>query len=138
MAKHNRKFTRFEMEILNALWEGGKLPIRDIQEGYPEKTRPAYTTVQTIVYRLETKGAVRRVRKIGNAHIFEATVTPDEARGRFADELLAYFGGSMRPLMDYFIKKKQVSADDLDYMQSRLEEEKPALARRSGAKSRRK
>lgn len=121
MTKQKRKFTRFEMEILNALWEHGRLPIRDIQEGYPEKTRPAYTTVQTIVYRLETKGAVKRVKKIGNAHIFEATVTPDEARGRFADELLNYFGGSIRPLMAYFIQKKKVSAEDLAYMKSALD-----------------
>lgn len=79
-----------------------------------------YTTGQTIVYRLEKKEAVRRVRKIGNAHIFEAVVKPEEARGRFADELLSLVGGSVQPLMAYFIKKKKVAPEDLEYMNDAL------------------
>jgi predicted transcriptional regulator len=76
---------------MRALWDRGAISIREIQEAFPERERPAYTTVQTTVYRLETKNAVRRVRKISNAHIFEAVVSRNAAQGRLIDELLSVF-----------------------------------------------
>src|ERR687895_2437111 len=97
MAKNpNVKLTKFEMEIMEAVWSLGAASVREVQEKLPEQKRPAYTTVQTIIYRLEEKGAVRRVKKIGNAHIFEAVVTRKAAHGRLIDDLLHVFGGSPR------------------------------------------
>src|SRR5579864_6865428 len=92
------KLTRLELQILEALWGRGRASVREIQEAFPEP-RPAYTTIQTTVYRLEKKKAVRRVRKIGNAHIFEPTVARDAARRRFLDEILSFFGGRALPMM---------------------------------------
>jgi BlaI family penicillinase repressor len=92
------KLTRLEFQILEALWTHGRASIREIQESFPEP-RPAYTTVQTTVYRLEGKKAVHRVRKIGNAHIFEAIVSRDVARHRLLDEILGLFGGRAQPMM---------------------------------------
>src|SRR6266508_4216822 len=92
------KLTKLELQILEALWGRGKASIREIQEAFPEP-RPAYTTIQTTVYRLEGKKAVRRVRKIGNAHIFEPTVARDVTRHRFLDEILSFFGGRAQPMM---------------------------------------
>src|SRR3954466_14762546 len=92
------KLTRLELHILEALWKSGKASIREIQEAFPEP-RPAYTTIQTTVYRLEGKEAVRRVRKIGNADIFEPIVARDGARNRFLDEVLGLFGGRVQPMM---------------------------------------
>ena len=88
------KLTPFELEIMSVLWELGKGSVREIMELLPETRRPAYTTVQTIVYRLEEKGALRRARKIGNAHIFEPVVSRKEAHHRLIDDLLSLFGGS--------------------------------------------
>src|SRR6516225_12436196 len=93
------KLTKLELQIMDALWNGGASSIREIQESFPEKSRPAYTTIQTTVYRLEGKKAVRRVRKIGNAHIFEPTIARDAARRRFLDEILSFFSGRALPMM---------------------------------------
>ena len=87
------KLTKLELRIMDALWKQGTLSIREIQESFPEADRPAYTTIQTTVYRLEDKGAVRRAKKISNAHIFEAVVSRQAASGRLIDELLSLFGG---------------------------------------------
>src|SRR5438270_2981664 len=92
------KLTKLELQILDALWRKGEASIREIQEDFP-KPRPAYTTVQTTVYRLEGKKAVRRVRKIGNADIFEPLVPRDIARNRLLDEILSFFGGRAQPMM---------------------------------------
>ena len=88
-----KKFTPLELQIMQALWERGAVCIRDILESFPERDRPAYTTIQTTVYRLEEKHAVRRTRKIGNAHIFEAVVTRDNTRRKLLDDVLRLFGG---------------------------------------------
>ena len=93
------KLTRFEMEIMEAVWQLGSGSVREIQEALAPENRPAYTTVQTIIYRLEEKGAVRRVKKIGNAHIFEPVITRQSAKQKIVNELLDLFGGSARPLM---------------------------------------
>src|ERR1044072_2755687 len=93
------KLTKLELQIMEALWSRGALSIREIQEAFPEKGRPAYSTIQTTVYRLEGKKALRRVKKISNAHIFEAVITRAAARGRLIDELLNLFGGRTQPVM---------------------------------------
>src|SRR5687768_1786974 len=107
------KLTRLEMEIMEAVWALGTASVREIQEQLPERKRLAYTTVQTIIYRLEEKGAVRRIKKIGNAHIFEAVVTRKAAHKRLIDDLLQVFGGSPRLLMAQLVETGQVTLDDL-------------------------
>src|SRR5215471_17251315 len=103
------KLTRLELQIMDALWTHGASSVREIQERFPGKDRPAYTTVQTMVYRLESKKAVRRVRKIGNAHIFEAVVTRRAAQRRIVDELLAFFGGRTQPVMAHLIESGRLT-----------------------------
>src|SRR5262249_16400005 len=104
MMRANRiRLSQFELEIMNALWELGRASVREIQELLPETRRPAYTTVQTMVYRLEQKGALQRVRKIGNAHVFEPLITRDEAHRRLINDLLNLFGGSAQPLMAHLV-----------------------------------
>lgn len=111
--KSQVKLTKLEMEIMQAVWELGTASVREIQEQLPERKRPAYTTVQTIIYRLEEKGAVRRIKKIGNAHIFEAVVTRKAAHKRLIDDLLHVFGGSPRLLMAQLVETGQLTLADL-------------------------
>jgi BlaI family transcriptional regulator, penicillinase repressor len=106
------KLTKLELQILEALWAHGKASIREIQEAFPEP-RPAYTTIQTTVYRLEGKKAVRRVRKISNAHIFEPTVARDVARHRLLDEILGFFGGRAQPMMAQLAEAGKITLDDV-------------------------
>lgn len=113
------KLTRFELQILDALWAHGKASVREIQEAFPEP-RPAYTTIQTTVYRLEGKNAVRRVRKIGNAHIFEPTVSRDVARHRLLDEILSFFGGRAQPMMAQLVEAGRLTTDDLRELEKLL------------------
>jgi BlaI family penicillinase repressor len=98
---------------MSALWDLGTASVREIQEQLPSQKRPAYTTVQTIVYRLEEKGAVRRLKKIGNAHVFEPVVTRKAAHHRLINELLDLFGGSARPLMAHLVEIGKLTLDDL-------------------------
>ena len=120
--KRNRsiRLTRFELEIMHALWEIGSGSVREIQERLPEKRRPAYTTVQTIVRRLEEKDAVRRTKKIGNAFIFEPMVTKQSAHHRLINELLESFGGSARPLMAHLAETGKLSLEDLKELEGML------------------
>ena len=106
------KLTKLELQILEALWAQGKASIREIQEVFPEP-RPAYTTIQTTVYRLEGKKAVRRVRKIGNAHIFEPAVARDVTRHRYLDEILSFFGGRPQPMMAQLAEAGKLTLDDV-------------------------
>ena len=106
------KLSKLELQILEALWAHGKASIREIQEAFPEP-RPAYTTIQTTVYRLEGKKAVRRVRKIGNAHIFEPTVPRDATRHRLLDEILSFFGGRPQPMMAQLAEAGKLTLDDV-------------------------
>ncbi len=118
------KLTRFELEVMGVLWELGSASVRELQERLPEGKRPAYTTVQTIVYRLEEKGAVRRAKKVGNAHVFEPVVTRKAAVRRLLDELLGLFGGSPRTLMAQLVEAGQLTLEDLreaEEMLGRLE-----------------
>lgn len=107
------KLTRLELQIMDALWTHGASSVREIQERFPEKDRPAYTTVQTMVYRLETKKAVRRVKKIGNAHIFEAAISRSAAQRRLIDDLLSFFGGRSQPVMAHLIESGNLTLDDV-------------------------
>jgi predicted transcriptional regulator len=107
------KLTKLELQIMDALWNKGILSIREIQEAFPEKGRPAYTTIQTTVYRLEDKGAVRRAKKISNAHIFEAVVSREAARGRLIDDLLSLFGGRTQPVMAHLVESGQLTMTDV-------------------------
>ena len=106
------KLTKLELQILEALWAQGKASIREIQEAFPEP-RPAYTTIQTTVYRLEGKKAVRRVRKISNAHIFEAVISRNAAQSRLIDDLLGLFGGRTQPVMSHLIESGKLTLDDI-------------------------
>jgi BlaI family transcriptional regulator, penicillinase repressor len=106
------KLTKLELQILEALWAQGKASIREIQEAFPEP-RPAYTTIQTTVYRLEAKNAVRRVRKISNAHIFEPIVARDVTRHRLLDEILSFFGGRPQPMMAQLAEAGKLTLDDV-------------------------
>jgi BlaI family penicillinase repressor len=107
------KLTNLELKIMEALWTGGSSSIREIPETFPEKKRPAYTTVQTTVYRLEVKEAVRRVKKVGNFHIFEAAVSRDAAQRRLIDDLLALFGGRTQPVMARLIESGKLTLADV-------------------------
>jgi BlaI family penicillinase repressor len=106
------KLTKLELQILEALWSHGKASIREIQECFPEP-RPAYTTIQTTVYRLENKNAVRRVRKISNADIFEPTIAREIARSRLLDEILSFFGGRAQPMMAQLAEAGKISIEDV-------------------------
>ncbi len=99
---------------MNALWNQAACSIREIQEAFPEQERPAYTTVQTTVYRMEGKKFVRRVKKISNAHIFEAAVTRDAAQGRLIDDLLSLFGGRTQPVMAHLVESGKLTMDDIE------------------------
>src|SRR5438034_3778987 len=107
------KLSKLELQIMEALWGHGKASIREIQETFPEKRRPAYTTVQTTVYRLEAKNAVRRVRKVGNFHIFEAAVSRDAAQRKLIADLLALFGGRTQPVMAHLIESGKLTLEDV-------------------------
>jgi BlaI family transcriptional regulator, penicillinase repressor len=114
------KFTKLELRIMQALWDRGAVPIREIQEAFPEQDRPSYTTVQTTVYRLEGKKAVRRVKKIGNAHIFEAVVSRNAAQRRFIDDLLGFFGGRTQPIMAHLVESGKLTLEDVKEAQNAL------------------
>jgi BlaI family transcriptional regulator, penicillinase repressor len=140
------RLTKFEMEIMDALWDLGSASIREIRERLPEEKRPAYTTVQTIVRRLEEKGAVRLTKQIGNAHIFEPLVTRDAAQRRLIDELLDILGGSARPLMAHLAEAGKLSLEDvreIEMMLSAKSDQGPSAdkgrsPRRAVSRSRRK
>src|SRR5215510_14013069 len=115
------KLSKLELQILEALWTHGKASIREIQESFPEP-RPAYTTIQTTVYRLEGKKAVRRVRKISNAHIFEPTVARDVARNRLLDEILSFFGGRSLPMMAQLAEAGKLTREDIRELEKAIED----------------
>jgi BlaI family transcriptional regulator, penicillinase repressor len=108
------KLTKLELQIMEALWSNGASSIREIQEAFPKKGRPAYTTVQTTVYRMEGKKVLRRVKKISNAHIFEAAVSRKAARGRLIDDLLNLFGGRTQPVMAHLVESGKLTLADVE------------------------
>jgi BlaI family penicillinase repressor len=114
------RLSKLELQNMDALWSGGARSVREIQEAFPETDRPAYTTVQTMVYRLEAKQAIRRVRKIGNAHIFEAAISRTSAQRRVIDDLLAFFGGRSQPVMAHLIEAGSLTLEDVKEAEATL------------------
>jgi BlaI family penicillinase repressor len=108
-----RRLSPLELRIMEALWSRGAASVREVQDTFPDAERPAYTTVQTTMYRLEAKRAIRRVKKISNAHIFEAVVSRAAAQRRIVDELLRVFGGRSQPVMAHLIESGKLTLDDL-------------------------
>src|ERR1700761_3666327 len=107
------KLTKLELEIMEVLWTRGPCAIREIQEAFPKRNRPAYTTIQTTVYRLEGKKTLRRTRKISHAHIFEALISRDAAQSRLIDDLLGMFGGRLQPVMAHLIESRKLTLNDV-------------------------
>jgi predicted transcriptional regulator len=126
------KLTKLELGVMDVLWELGRASVREVQEKLPEERRPAYTTVQTIVNRLEEKGAVRRVRKVGNAFVFEPAVTRVAAHRRLIDDLLDMLGGSARPLMAHLVESRRLTLEDVRELERTLAEVEGEGARDAG------
>jgi BlaI family penicillinase repressor len=124
------KLTKLELQIMETLWNCGACSVREIQEGFPELGRPAYTTVQTTVYRLEGKGALQCVKRISNANIFEASITRSEAQSRLIDDLLALFGGRTKPVMAHLIESGKLTMEDVKEAEQALRK----LARKDKSK----
>ena len=108
------KLSALELRIMSEFWSRGPCSIREIHEAVVKKDKPAYTTVQTMVYRLEVKGALRRIKKIGNAHVFEATTSRASVQTRLLKEILGLFGGSVRPVMAHLVEMGKISREDID------------------------
>jgi len=126
------RLSRLELRVMEALWTAGPASVREVRDAIPAPRRPAYTTVQTMVYRLEAKGALRRVKKIGNAHVFEASISRGAAQQTLIDDLLNAFGGSVQPVMAHFVDSGRLTQADLDTARKRLRE----LAKAPAAKKR--
>jgi BlaI family penicillinase repressor len=124
------KLTRLEHRIMETLWGQGPSSVREIQQEFPGKDRPAYTTVQTMVYRLEAKKAVRRVKKVGNAHVFAAAISRVAAQRRLIDELLGFFGGRIQPVVAHLIESGKLTLEDVEDAKRTLQK----LARKDNPK----
>src|SRR3954463_5583194 len=122
MAMPPPKLSRLELKIMEALWDHGASSIREIQERFPLKKRPAYTTVQTTVGRLEIKKAIARVKKIGGANIYDALVTRDTAQSRLIEDFLALFGGRVQPIMAHFVEAGKLTLADVQQVEQHLHE----------------
>ena len=115
------KLSKLEFQIMEALWSRGGLSIREIQETFPVKGIPAYTTIQTTVYRMEAKEIVRRVKKVGNFHIFAAVISREAAQRRLVDDLLSFFGGRTQPVMAHLIETGKLSLEDVKEAEKALQ-----------------
>src|SRR5580698_1833829 len=115
------KLSRLELQVMEVLWTNGPISIREIQQSFPAKNRPAYTTVQTMVYRLEAKQALRRAKKISNAHIFEAVISRNLAHRRLIDDFLGLFGGRTQPVMAHLIESGKLTLEDIHEAEKTLE-----------------
>lgn len=116
------RLTRFELQLMERFWHRGVSSIREIQESLPELNRPAYTTVQTIIYRLEEKGAVRKVKKIGNAQLFQAAITRKSTYRRLIDDFLSLFGGEAKPVMSYLVESGKLTLADIRELEKAVDE----------------
>ncbi|HLY43139.1 MAG TPA: BlaI/MecI/CopY family transcriptional regulator [Terracidiphilus sp.] len=114
------RLSKLEFQIMESLWARGELSIREIQETFPAKRLPAYTTIQTMVYRMETKGVLSRVRKIGNFHVFAPAITRESAQRSIINDLLAYFGGDSQPVMAHLIESGKLTIDDVKQAEKEL------------------
>jgi BlaI family penicillinase repressor len=122
------KFSPVELRIMDALWSNGACSVREIHDSFPEKERPAFTTVQTMVYRLEAKHALRCTKRVGNANVFEAVVSRDAIEHRFLNDVLAFLGGGPKRVMAHLIDTGQLTLADIEDAEQRLR----ALKRRKG------
>ncbi len=120
-----QKLSRLEYGIMEALWSRREASIRELQDSFPETRRPAYTTIQTTVYRLEAKGSVKRVRKVGNFHIFAAAITRAAAQTRLIDDLLSMFGGRTQPVVAHLIQSGKLTIEDIREAEALLQKLKP-------------
>jgi len=116
----NRRITRLELQLLEKLWTLGPSSVREVRDSLPEERRPAYTTIQTMIYRLEEKGAVRRVKRVGNANIFEAVYTRKAVHRRLISDLLDVFGGSPAPVMSHLIETGKLTLADVRALERKL------------------
>jgi predicted transcriptional regulator len=107
------KLSKLEFQIMEALWARSECSIREIQDSFPARKRPAYTTIQTTVYRMEAKNVVRRLRKVGNFHVFAPAISREAAQGRLIDDILALFGGRSQPVMAHLIETGKLSLEDV-------------------------
>lgn len=114
------RLTKFEIQIMETLWKRGEASIREMQEAFAEKKRPGYTTIQKMVYRLEAKKVVRRVRKVGNFHMFAAMISRDSAQRKLVDDLLTMFGGESRPVVAHLIGAGKLTLEDVEYAEKTL------------------
>jgi BlaI family transcriptional regulator, penicillinase repressor len=124
------KLTKLELQIMETFWKQGACSVREIQEAFPAKNRPAYTTIQTTVYRLERKRALRCIKRISNANIFEAAMSRNDAQRRLIDELLGLFGGGAKPVMAHLVQSGKLTLEDV----KEAEKDLRALARKDSAK----
>lgn len=119
------RLSRLELRIMSIFWKRGDLSVREVQESFPQKNRPAYTTVQTTIYRLEAKGAVERVKKIGNAHVFHAIASKAEAQRRLLDDLLSLLDSGSQPVMAHLIESGKLTLEDVKEAEKMLREMTP-------------
>jgi BlaI family transcriptional regulator, penicillinase repressor len=129
-----QRLSKLELQIMETLWTRGESSIREMQEAFPEDARPAYTTVQTTVYRLEAKKALKRIRKMGNFHLFAATVSRHSAQRRFIDDLLLLFGGKSKTVMAQLIETGNLTLDDVREAEKTLRalgQKKPGIGRKA-------
>ena len=124
------KLSKLELQIMEVLWTHGPSSVREVQERFPEAKRPAYTTVQTMIYRLEAKKALRRTKKVSNAHIFEAVVSRAHAQRRLVDEFLTLFGGRMQPVMAHLVETGRLTLSDVQEAEKLMRD----IASRKGAR----
>ena len=116
------RLTKFEMQIMDTVWSRGEASIREMQEAFPAKKRPGYTTIQKMVYRMEEKRVLRRVRKVGNFHMFAPMVTRESVERTLVDDLLAVFGGKSRPVIAHLIGTGKLTLEDVEFAESELNE----------------
>jgi BlaI family transcriptional regulator, penicillinase repressor len=129
-----QRLSKLELQIMETLWTRGESSIREMQEAFPENARPAYTTVQTTVYRLEAKKALKRVRKMGNFHLFAAVISRRSAQRRFIDDLLLLFGGKSKTVMAQLIETGNLTLDDVREAEKTLKalaQKKPGIGRKA-------
>jgi len=114
------RLTKLELQIMDVFWARGACSVREVQDAFPGAKKPAYTTIQTTIYRLESKKVLRIVKRISNANIFEAAISREEAHGRVIDELLALFGGAAKPVMAHLVKTGKLTKADIDEAEQAL------------------
>ena len=124
------RLTKLELQIMDVFWTRGACSVREVQEAFPGSKKPAYTTIQTTVYRLESKKVLRIVKRISNANIFEAAISREEAHGRVIDELLALFGGATKPVMAHLVKTGKLTQADIDEAEEALRKHRSERKRR--------